>query len=76
MTTQPYAVHEESTSTIRQQPQNFLLAYHNGKHWVLDFDLACSVKLACNVTEAFLQYYVKYGSGPNFIKHINAIKTT
>lgn len=61
-------VFSTSTNTIRQMPQNYLLAIKNNGAWHLDFDLACSPVFARKVTTAYLNYSVKHGTGENFIE--------
>jgi len=66
-------IFEESTDTIRQVPENYLLAERVQIRWVCDPDLACDKLLAHKVFMATLDYDWKYASGPAFANHVSAM---
>ena len=66
----PYLIYEEYSGTIRQLPQNYCIAIHKEKRWLLDFDLACSHKLALQVFNELFNYGSLYGTGENLIKQL------
>ena len=47
-------VYNEYTETIRQMPQNYMIAIKNGA-WVMSPDLAADPKIVCAVTVALLE---------------------
>ena len=57
-------VYNKSTETIRQMPQNYMIAIKNG-HWVMSPDLAADPKIVCAVTVALLEFVNKYSEIPN-----------
>jgi len=60
--------YQESTQTIRQAPENYLIAHKHGSSWNCDPDLACNKKFAIAVFTALLDYNTKYGSGLGILK--------
>lgn len=54
------------TNTIRQMPQNYLIARRPSGAWILDPDSAANkhVVMACALT--LLNHDVKFGDGPSF----------
>ena len=56
-------VYNEYTETIRQMPQNYMIAIKNGP-WVMSPDLAADPKIVCAVTLALLEYENKYSEIP------------
>ena len=63
-------VYNESTETIRQMPQNYMIASRNAcewggqSYWVMSPDLAADPKIVCAVTVALLEYENKYSEIP------------
>lgn len=56
-------VFNSETLTIRQMPENYLLAYLSNGRWVVDPDTACELRLAKAVTEAIGSYKGKHAEG-------------
>lgn len=67
-TTENYLVYQHTTETIRQMPQNYLIAYKIDKHWVCEPDLASDRYLAMRVFLALFDFNIKYGSGFDIIE--------
>ena len=73
-------VYNEATETIRQMPQNYLIAHRKDKAWICEPDLAADRGLANRVFNALFEHKLKYGTGlellaevtPNFIKEEGA----
>lgn len=70
-----------SGDTIRQMPQNYLVAerMHKNSHqkngvWVSEPDLACNKVLAVKVYLALFEFELKYGSGEDILKAIESNK--
>jgi hypothetical protein len=42
-------IYSESTDTLRLMPQNYLLAYREKGHWIIDPDMAVDKDLAVRV---------------------------
>jgi hypothetical protein len=56
----PVLCYEVSTETIRQMPQNYLIAYKRDNRWICDPDLAADKKLSLRVFKALFVYANKY----------------
>ena len=56
-------IYAEGSETIRQMPENYLLAHRRDGRWLCEPDLAADRKLAVKVFKAILSYEVKYGNG-------------
>ena len=67
-------IHQEGSNTIRQMPQNYLIAYRTelgqSDHWNMDADLAADPYIVQKVCLALLDFETKYGTGENLIKAI------
>lgn len=60
-------VYNEGSETIRQAPQNYLIAHNVKGHWICEPDLAADKELATRVFIALFEYDAKYGSGLNLL---------
>jgi len=59
----PILSYEQSTETIRQLPQNYLIAYKRDGGWICDPDAAADKELATRVFKSLFNYDVRYGDG-------------
>ena len=64
-------VFEEYSATIRQLPQNYLIAHWKGPGWVCEPDLAANKDFAVKVFVAIMQHKNKYDKTAGFISDIN-----
>ena len=62
------------SNTIRQMPENYCIAVHRQNRWLLDFDLACSHKLALKVFHELFNYGSVYGTGENLIEMVGGVE--
>lgn len=67
----------EYTNTIRQQPENYLIAFKsnegNPSRWIVDPDSACDPKLARLAFDlCFRHHNVRWGSGIAFANLLNS----
>ncbi len=60
-------IYQKETETIRQLPENYLLAHKCNRRWVCDPDLACDRAIAIKLFRMCLNYDVRYGSGQNLV---------
>lgn len=56
----PVLVYNHATQTIRQMPQNYLIAHYNGFSWHSEPDLAADKELAIKVYLALFDHKAKY----------------
>jgi len=68
-------IYQESTQTIRQMPENYLIAYRtelkNGcNRWICEPDLSVNKGLCILVFTLLLDFDNKYGSGENLLNKI------
>ncbi len=59
----PILSYEQGSETIRQLPQNYLIAHKQNNRWICEPDLAADKKLANRVFNALFEFEAKYGSG-------------
>ncbi len=59
----PILSYEQGSETIRQLPQNYLIAYKKDNSWICEPDLAADKELANRVFNALFEFEAKYGSG-------------
>jgi hypothetical protein len=64
----PELIFEKATQTLRQMPQNYLIAEKRGNAWICEPDIACNNELAIAVFKALLEYRNKYGTAENLLK--------
>ena len=67
-------VYQEGSETIRQMPQNYLVAHKNINEWVCIPDLAADRELCNRVFNALFEHSVKYGSGLNLLSKVTPNK--
>lgn len=53
-----------ASDTIRQMPQNYMIAHNNGRVWLMEPDLAADVNLVIKVTVALMKFENKYEKDP------------
>lgn len=63
-------VYQHTTETIRQMPQNYLIAHKNGNAWICEPDLAADINLATRVFKALFEHGNKYGTGLNLLAQV------
>jgi len=63
-------IYQPESETIRQMPENYLLAHKTENRWICEPDLACNKKTAIKVFKLLLNHSVKYGSGDNLISYL------
>ena len=68
----PHIVFEEKNRTIRQMPENYLLAESSKGYWICDPDSAADWKIVKKLFRViFFGYETKWGSGENLINRYN-----
>jgi hypothetical protein len=72
-----YLIYQNSTETIRQQPENYLIAskddLERNNGWLLNPDLSANPALVLKTSLSLLDYSTKYGSEENLLAKINNI---
>jgi hypothetical protein len=63
-------IFQASTKTIRQMPQNYLIAHNESGRWICDPDLAADKKLCAKIFLALFEFKNKYGTGENLLTSI------
>jgi len=65
-------VYQKGSNTIRQMPQNYLVAHKSPVHlgWVCDPDMAADFELTTKVFSALRVFENKYATGPELLKSI------
>lgn len=63
-------IYSEGTKTIRQMPQNYLIAYNREGRWVCDSDTAADVEICKVVFEVLLTHTARYSSGEELLDMI------
>jgi len=63
----------EYSGTIRQMPQNYMIAYQanagtNYAYWVCTPDIAADVELSVKVFKALFDFDIRHGSAENLLK--------
>jgi len=58
---------DEGTNTIRQQPENYLLAHYSERCWQLEPDLAANPKFVSRLAVALLNFETKYSKDGLFV---------
>jgi len=71
---EPILVYEDYSETIRQMPQNYLIAKKQQNCFVMDPDLACDKDLATRVFLELFNFDSKYGSGLNLLSKVTPNK--
>ena len=64
-------IHSKVTNTIRQEPENYVIAYRVNGKWVSEPDLAADKDLCIRVYLELFNHSSKYGTGENLIKELN-----
>jgi hypothetical protein len=64
-------IYQKDSGTIRQMPENYMVAVNMNGRWVLDFDSACNQRLVTKVLLRLFQYEYTYGTGENLIQFLN-----
>lgn len=70
----PILIYNHATDTIRQMPQNYLIAGRVGakgyQRWVCDPDIAADKELATKVFIALFDFNTRYGDGLNLLSKV------
>jgi len=66
----PVLVFNEATQTIRQMPENYLIAGKIQNRWVCDPDIAANKELATRVYLALFDFNARYGDGLNLLSKV------
>ena len=74
MENQNYLVYQYTTETIRQMPQNYLIAHKKGRAWVCEPDLASDKELATRVFLALFEFNNKYSDGLGLLASVTPNK--
>ena len=65
-------IYQSESETIRQMPQNYLIAYKTelgqSDHWNMDVDLAADPYIVQKVCLALLDFDTKYGTGEKVLE--------
>jgi len=61
---------EDDSDTIRQMPQNYLIAHRLHREWICNPDPACDHKLAERVFNALWEHSTKWGNGLNLLAKV------
>ena len=62
------------TNSIRQVPDNYLIAYKRYERWVIDPDRNSDKELCLLLLEAIFDYEVRYGDGYGVISAVTKLK--
>jgi hypothetical protein len=60
LTKKEYLIYEESSNTLRQMPQNYLIAERPYNRWIVDSDLAANKEICKAVFEVCLTFEGRY----------------
>lgn len=63
----PKLVFDQYSNTLRQKPENYLVAHFDRNHWICEPDLAANKKLCVKVFVALLTYENKYQQDGNVL---------
>jgi hypothetical protein len=69
-----YLTYQEGSETIRQMPENYLIAKKHLNRWITDPDMACNKTLATKVFLALFDFDTAYGTGKKVLETANKIK--
>ena len=65
-------IYQAGSDTVRQMPENYLVAYRRERRWICDPDPSADVELATKVFILLFQFGYKYGSGAAIVEEIEA----
>lgn len=63
-------IYQQNSDTIRQMPQNYLIAHRENGRWICDPDLAADKELSNRVFNALFEFENKYGTGLNLLSKV------
>jgi len=65
--------YNKATETLRQMPQNYLLAFRreSGGRWIEDPDLSADKEICQTLCGILLNFEARYGDGENLAKQVN-----
>jgi len=63
-------VFNQYSQTIRQVPQNYIIASNQKGYWMLDFDLSADKELVLRVCEALFTYENRYCTGIELLSKV------
>ena len=64
-------IYNKLNNTVRQEPENYLIARKSGDRWISEPDLAADKGLCVRVYLELFNHSSKYGTGENLIKELN-----
>ena len=67
---EPIISYQDNSETIRQLPENYLIAYRINGSWICEPDMAANKELATRVFLALFDHKVKYGDGLNLLEKV------
>jgi hypothetical protein len=67
---EPVLSFQDNSETIRQLPENYLIAYRSNGRWICEPDLAANKELAIRVFLALFDHDTKYGDGLNLLSKV------
>ena len=70
----PKLIFDESSNTIRQMPENYLIAQCINNQWLCTPDLATNKELATRVFIALFDFETKYSNGNNLLSKVLKIE--
>jgi DNA-binding ferritin-like protein (Dps family) len=62
--------YNENTNTIRQLPENYLIAYKENNRWICEPYLAANKELSMRVFNALFDFNTKYGDGITLLSKV------
>lgn len=65
-------IYQKATETIRQMPENYLLAHRTFGRWVCDPDIAANQKISSAIFLELFNYEYRYGSGEKLLETLNS----
>ncbi len=71
----PYLIYQEGSDTIRQMPQNYLVAHRTFGRWTCDPDTAADKELCTIVFLELFNYESRYGSGEKLLETLKALQS-
>jgi hypothetical protein len=68
-------IYQKGTETIRQMPENYLLAHRTFGRWVCDPDIAANKEICTTIFLELFNYDSRYGSGEKLLETLKALQS-
>lgn len=68
-------IYQEGSDTIRQMPENYLLAHRTFGRWTCDPDVAANKEISVAIFLELFNYDSKYSSGENLLKRLKELQS-